>query len=86
LIILALSGCVENQPKVIYKECKLPKLPTYRPPKSRQFSVVKLDENRSIIKTSTLLELVSNNKKLREINYKYARLVQKLNKIYGGKK
>ena len=85
-IIFLLNGCVENQPKVIYKDCKLPKLPTYKPPKSHKFSVKKVDENRSIIKTNTLLELVRNNKRLRSINYKYTLLIKKLNKIYGGHK
>ena len=85
-IIFLLSGCVETQPKVIYKDCKLPKLPTYKPPKSHKFSVKKVDENRSIIKTNTLLELVRNNKRLRSINYKYTLLIKKLNKIYGGNK
>ena len=84
--ILVLSGCsqkklepCEPQPCIkIY-----PKLPTYKIPRSNPIPPIQqLKNSTCIIQTSSLLELASNNKKLRRICSNYAVINKRINKEY----
>ena len=88
LIIFTLSGCVGNQPckPKIKRVCTLPKLPTFKVPASKKFTVKPIDSNKSIIKNDILLELVRNNTKLRNTCYKYMLINKKINEEYSNEK
>ncbi len=83
LIILALNtGCTQVTPDCPEKKCLYPKLPTYKTPISNNFAVVKHTDHSSIIDNGDLLELVSNNKKLRKVCSNYAVINKRVNKEY----
>ncbi len=84
LIIFLLNGCSQK-----IEECEpvpcikvYPKLPTYRLPVSKGFKTTKYSDYARVIQTDILLELVRNNKKLRNICTKYAIINKKVNKEY----
>ncbi|MCD6435979.1 MAG: hypothetical protein J7L15_06280 [Clostridiales bacterium] len=83
LIILALNGCGEPEPcKPVVCINMYPKLPTYKLPSSTKFSTEQYDQNNRIIQNQLLLELVSNNKRLRRICSNYAVVNKKMNEQY----
>jgi hypothetical protein len=81
LSLFILNNCSKNE-QCTPQKIHIPKLPTYKTPKGREFKVKKLDENLSIIENDVLTELVKNNDKLRAICLKYCLINKKLNEVY----
>jgi len=84
LTIYLLNGCSQKIPDCNPVPCiqNYPKLPTYKTPLSNNFAVVKHTEYNSIIENTDLLELVSNNKKLRRVCSNYAVINKRVNKEF----
>jgi len=81
LSLFILNNCSKNE-QCTPTKISLPKLPTYKTPKSREFKVKRIDENLSIIENNVLTELIRNNDKLRAICLKYCLINKKLNEVY----
>ena len=79
-----INGCGNRKPlpPCPKTKCYFPKLPTFKTPKSREFSVKKYSAEESLINNKILIELVRNNTKLRKICSNYAVINQRLNKEY----
>lgn len=79
-----ISGCNGTKPcpPCPKTKCYYPKLPTFKTPKSKSFSVKKYSETQSIIDNKILIELVKNNAKLRKICSNYAVINKRVNKEY----
>lgn len=84
LTIFILNGCTQQVAPCEPQPCVkiYPTLPTYRTPTSRTINTKPFNPHFSIINNDDLLELVSNNGKLRRICGKYAVVNKRVNKEY----
>ena len=91
-IILLLNGCSQKIPDCQpvpckQQECLFPKMPSYKTPASNKITKPKdLGDGTCVVVIDELLELHRNNKKLREICWKYDSVNKRVNSKYQNKR